>query len=798
MIITGENYKDYIVGGKAQRLFQLREQGYPVTAFFCTGGQESEEENRAYLQKHFSKVSAFSVRSSASVEDGSQISFAGQFETFLGVKPGEVAEYIAKVAGERKDESLIAYCREQNMDPDEVHMTVIVQEMINADKSGVVFTSNPQGLLNEMVVVAGKGTGENVVEDKVDVITYYYNVTDKISYYEKQPDAPMLGNKELQELIELAESVRDIYGFPCDIEYAFEKGKLYLLQVRPITTLPSGEEPIVLDNSNIVESYPGITLPLTQSFIREVYYKVFKRVLLRLTGKEQAVEQIDDILRNMVDVANGRVYYRISNWYDVIMFLPFSGKIIPIWQEMLGVQNKQVTSHVKNKIGTGTRVRTFFSFMMLLFTSPGEMRKLDDYFRQILDYFHTLNIEDADNGQLIAYYKDLEQKVTDRWDITLVNDMYSFLFTALLKARLKAKKIPDYEVVTNRYISRIADIESMKPIRQLAALAKRAKDEGREQELLALRTNAEALEYIGRQDAYAEALRDYIEEFGDRNLEELKLESKTFRTDPILLIQRIVQYAEENLEIAEKEKEKDVAGGITGWLAGKAALGIKNREASRMNRSRLYGIMRLLMLRIGENLTRAGRLQVREDIFWLFFEEIEKATLQEPLPLQEIIERRKTEYQGYGALPAYSRLIFAGSVRNKTPGIVCENLPESEESLFRGVACSGGVAEGEVLLVEHPTMQTDTVGKILVTKMTDPGWVFLIADAKAVVAEKGSLLSHTAIISRELGKPAVVSVRQITKLLKTGDFVRVDGDKGEITILNANRHEKNKTRQTKE
>ena len=95
-------------------------------------------------------------------------------------------------------------------------------------------------------------------------------------------------------------------------------------------------------------------------------------------------------------------------------------------------------------------------------------------------------------------------------------------------------------------------------------------------------------------------------------------------------------------------------------------------------------------------------------------------------------------------------------------------------------------------------MQTDTVGKILVTKMTDPGWVFLIADAKAVVAEKGSLLSHTAIISRELGKPAVVSVRQITKLLKTGDFVRVDGDKGEITILNANRHEKNKTRQTKE
>ena len=108
---------------------------------------------------------------------------------------------------------------------------------------------------------------------------------------------------------------------------------------------------------------------------------------------------------------------------------------------------------------------------------------------------------------------------------------------------------------------------------------------------------------------------------------------------------------------------------------------------------------------------------------------------------------------------------------------------ETDGDSFMGTPCSQGWAEGEVLLVADPSEEIHTEGKILVTKMTDPGWVFLIAGAKGVVAEKGSLLSHTAIISRELGKPAVVGVDNITKILKSGDRVRIDGGSGEISIL---------------
>lgn len=94
-----------------------------------------------------------------------------------------------------------------------------------------------------------------------------------------------------------------------------------------------------------------------------------------------------------------------------------------------------------------------------------------------------------------------------------------------------------------------------------------------------------------------------------------------------------------------------------------------------------------------------------------------------------------------------------------------------------------GTAEGEVLVIKNVTQNLDTAGKILVTKMTDPGWVFLLAGASGIIAEKGSLLSHTAIISRELGKPAVVDVNNATKILKTGDFVKIDGDAGRIVRL---------------
>ena len=854
MIISLQNHMTTDLGSKARNLFLLQEAGFPVPPFFCVDKSFREEEVLDCLAASFPDTTSFSVRSCASLEDSHSRSFAGQFCTFLRVPRGEVCTRIREVldSGERPEH--IAYCQIHGINPAALQMHVIIQEMMEPDVSGILFTANPQGILNESVIVCGKGSGDQVVEDRTDATTYYYNLSDKSCYYEQTGASPLLAEGEIENLIISSQRIKELLNRKSreesgrsfhkdvgrglgkdlsrdfdmdleqdfDIEYAIRNGKVYYLQARPITSIDRTDPAVILDNSNIVESYPGITLPLTQSFIRDAYHQVFRSLLRHLTGEPETVARIDDNLRHMVDMANGRVYYRISNWYDVLLFLPFSTRLIPIWQEMMGVRDKKVSSaHFaadsgrQGNIRRSTRLKVAWSFVRFLLTCPKEMDRLDLYFQKIIQRFEALETDTEDNRILLKHYHELKDMTVERWDITLVNDMYGFLFTGLLKSRLKAKHVPDYELAANRAISGVQKLESMRPIEQLQKLALRAQHENRLTELRLIKSNETYFEYIAQsKDSFSQALQDYIRDFGDRNVEELKLESRTFRTDPVLLIRCILQYAEilsdadstvsarvnaDTLDIPEasatvmaltkagacpeKETSQIPLRGLSAFYAKRAAIGIRNREKSRLHRGRLYGMMRSLVLQMGENLYRQKRIPDPFDVFWLYCEELEAAESDAALDLNGIIAGRKKEYDGYAELPPYSRLVFSGKVIDKHPRGNRRIRHDAAESVYTGTACSPGIAEGEVLLIENPSPLLDTKGKILVTKMTDPGWVFLIAPAKAIVSEKGSLLSHTAIISRELKKPAVVGIEHITEYLKTGDRIRVDGDTGIITVL---------------
>ena len=821
MIVTVENYRDCNVGAKAGKLFVMQENGINVPPFFCFF-QEDIPEAEAFSHRFFEEPVTVALRSSASAEDGKNTSFAGQFCTQLNLSAADISEAAKQVCAVPKNQGFLEYCRINHIDPEGIRICVIAQKMVDAELSGVLFTANPQGILNESVVVVGRGTGENVVEDRTDTTAYYCNRSDGLYYSERSGESPLLTEELLMELLGQADKIKAVFDpngdsdTEWDIEFAIKENRIYILQARPITTLRRTENPVILDNSNIVESYPGITLPLTQSFIREAYYRVFRSVVLRLTHEPGTVEALEEILHNMVDAVNGRVYYRISNWYDVILLLPFSKKIIPIWQEMLGVKNKTVTTHLNNKTGFVTHAKVAISFVRLILTCPRLMEQLDEYFQEIITAFEAVDISRADSEKILEHYQNLLQKVTEKWDLTLVNDMYAFLFTGLLKSRLKARNIPDADVVANRCISGLTlttvkifqiphsicrtighhapcgkenligreynGIESMKPVMALADLADLAKRQGELARLKSIRSRADYEEYVSGRGALAEKLADYIRQYGDRNAEELKLESRTFRTNPELLVQKILQYAEEGIVISKvQDSGTTQLKGLCRIFAQKAALGIKNREKSRLNRSRLYGMMRSMMLKIGENLAAAGQLATQDDIFFLTYEEVKQAVLSGG-NLQQLVENRRELYRRYGQLPAYSRLVFAEKVFDKSPKNIGGMRAAATADHLEGIACSGGKARGEVLLVENPTLQTDTVGKILVAKMTDPGWVFLLAGAAGIIAEKGSLLSHTAIISRELKKPAVVGVENATRLLKNGDFVEIDGDTGQIVV----------------
>lgn len=663
----------------------------------------------------------YAVRSSCVAEDTERESHAGEFDSFLNVSKDNIKEKVQRV--------IDAYNGQKG--------EVIIQEMVDSDISGVIFTANPVGILNEIVIVAGKGLGENIVEDKVDTTTYYYNIDDKLYYTE---DEDILTNSQINKLVKLSLQIKEIFHKHIDIEFAIKDTEIYILQARPITTIDNDADVIILDNSNIVESYPGISLPMTQYFAKEIYYKVFKSLILRLTKSKKLVSKMEPQLKDMVDICNSRLYYRITNWYEVLNLLPFSGKVIPIWQSMLGVTNTKVVT--KNKISIWTKARVTISTLNLVITSPRKMRKLNKWFKNKLGEYRKLVDKSQSIEELVNIYNKLMTDLTNVWDITLVNDMYTFIFTALSGEKRKEQ------------IASIKNLESMKPVIELNKLVKIYKEQVDKNE-----DNLSA-EFLIKE-------KEYIELYGDRCLEELKLETKTYRTHPELLREYIEKA--DILELEEKSKQAKSWGFIK-----RAKTGIYNREISRLNRSRIFGLAREIILKIGKNMVAENKIQSVNDVFYLKIEEVTQTK-----DFKDIIQYRKNQIECDKTLPNFSRLEFTDKIIDKAVVNAKARLVEQVNEI-KGIASSVGKVKGEVIVITEPSTNIDTTGKIIVTKTTDPGWVFLIKNCLGIIAEKGSILSHTAIITRELGKPSIVNVKDITQILQTGDIIELDAYTGII------------------
>ena len=748
---------------KRKNLEILRDNGINVPEFDVI-----EWENR-YEKIDTKKFKGkYAIRSSSYVEDSKDNSFAGQFDTYLNISPRNINNKVVECFNSINNKNIKDYLKGTKIALKDLKMDVIIQKMIKSKLSGVLFTSNPQGLLNETVIVVGKGLGNKIVEDKIDTTTYYYNNTDNVYYYEGKKD--LLDINLINELLSTADKIKNILGEYLDIEFAIEKDQIYILQARPITTLDPNETTI-LDNSNIVESYPGVSLPLTISFVHFVYSGVFKAEAYRISKNKQLVESCNDKFQNMVGSSNGRLYYKISNWYTLIKFLPFSKKIIPIWQDMLGVKNKTYDNK-KLKIPFSTRCKTYLNTFLELKKAPKNMDYLNNKFIEINDYFNDNFNDKLSNKQIINLYNKVKEELLSIWDITLVNDLYSFIYTGILKKRLKKKKYN--EDIVNKYITGISNLESLKPIKSLIDIAYNKK-------------NMNKIEF-------KKAKEEYIKLYGDRNLEELKLESETFRTNPKLLDKKINEYCKDSnkLETIYKDLNKEnnlniKTDFITKWISKRAMIGIKNREISRLNRCRIYGMVRSMFLAIGKNLTKEKRIRKKEDIFYLTTEEIFN---YKKYNLKELVKNRKEDYELYYELPNYSRLIFAPTEFDKHhKSINCVQKKINTETL-QGIPSSSGIVEGEALVIENINQKYDIKDKILITKMTDPGWVFLLASAKGVISEKGSLLSHTAIISRELKIPSIVGVDDATICIKSGDYIKLNANTGKIKILKRSKKDK--------
>ena len=861
---------------KAKNLGILAAEGFPVPKFIVLS--EREEPDLSFSEKDF-----FAVRSNFSAEDGGEHSFAGQFLTRLNVKREKVEEAVQEVfasyAGsldykEKANRGKEEYCS-QKQGKEELQEkaeqkkaeqkkaeqrkvessveTVIIQEMLFPEKSGVLFTKNPKGLLSEMVAVLGQGLGDKVVEDQENVLTYHYfpgeclyqegKLRDNYMGDEKDADLEkasrirlenenfadskkdhragtlVLTEKELKTLFTLGERIEQLFQKPMDIEFAIEGGKIYILQAREITTLDTHLPIRILDNSNISESFPGICLPLSVSFAKEMYCGIFTSLGRRFLGKK--VSSYKELFQRMVGEFSGRMYYEISSWYDILRLLPFSKKIIPVWQGMLGVSNEEI-SFSKKKPSFFLKCRIAFLFCYYFLVSQRKMKALDCFFKERYASY-TKQVEDEEDVKaLFSLFLKMKEDLLREWDITLMNDMVSFIST-----HLYGKKTA-------------FSLETMKPVRALSALKAVAGKHGLDSE------------------EYRREKKSYISAYGDRIEGELKLETRTYRTNEELLdrwildaletekagqdsrgdfpkekysLRKDCSEAEHSMQKAYGKKDSFEKDSIEtdcsekdceetsrmekpseaklrkSFLYRLAESSCNNREISRLHRTRCFGLMRSIVDKIGEK-------TIGFDVYYLSLEELEEMLFSgKDFSLK--IAREKELRKAYERLPVLSRVKLLGKVdrdplegeirvlsyesfkeKGNKEGIGRDTEEgkgeterkedgESTPRVFFGRGVSKGIFRGEVLKIKslQEVSVADAKGKILLSYSTDPGWFPYLNMAEGLITERGSLLSHSAILARELEKPAVVNIPNIMEELQGGDIVEIDGDLGICSVI---------------
>ena len=842
------------MGGKATALAKIGRAIDNIPDWFCVTFEgfdlekkeikpEAIEEIKAKLND-FSDDTYFAIRSSAASEDSNANSFAGQFDTFLYVKKQDVIARVKDVYMSGFSDRVAAYKEENNINEITVP-AAIVQKMVNSEKAGVAFGVNPiTSNMKEIVVSAVWGLGSGLVDGIATADTYTVS-GDKISkkiatkdYYHKLVNdevkeekvaeelkkKQILDSKEILAVRDLVYNAGQFFGRYQDIEWAIEDGKLYLLQSRPITTLGSknseNEKLNVFDNSNIVESYGGITTPLTFSFIRNVYENVYIELCKIFKVKQEKLDMNAQMFKNMLALIDGRVYYNLYGWYGILTMFPGLGSNKKFMESMMGVKESLPDSlfpvpqqTFKDKMGL---VHTYFG----LLGGFMKLRKMTRrFYSRLNDALEDKDINSMSLYELYDYYYELESKLLHKWDAPLVNDFMAMIFYGQLKNECAKLFKEESNLIHNDLLTDEGGIISAEPAKRIKELARIAKDND---ELIELLGNDDVL-YIKKElpkyEEFNRKINEYLDKFSDRCLQELKLETETLKDNPRSLYHSISAFAvrmkEGNVVDIDTEKNRREAEAKVRkalmlhpmhkrkfkFILKNARYTVKNRENLRFERTRLFGRVRELFLRIGFILTSMNVIDDKRDIFYLEVDEIlfyinGKSTTNN---LKDLIAIRKEQYEKYHEMNPDERFYTRGAVNVgndfKHDSIKIEDSSKVKESgkeekdnkkalaELKGIGASPGIVVGRARVIHNPANAKIEQGEVLIAEYTDPGWIMLFPSSSGILVERGSLLSHSAIVSRELGIPAVVGITNLINTVETGDLVRLDGTTGEVKVL---------------
>ncbi len=828
------------IGNKAKNLFLLQKLGFKVPRFKVLSDLKVTDISEKVIEEiinYFPDTQYFAVRSSAQEEDGTQYSFAGIFESYLYVCKEDLAEKIVKVLQSGESERVKAYKKQHNLPAINALPAVIIQEMVEADVAGVAFGMNIlNNQTNEKIINTVFGLGEGLVSGELDADSFVIknskevieNITTKThqivfnksakegttktSVEAEKQTKPTLSHEQILVIDKILSRLQEEFKHPQDIEFAIKDDVIYLLQTRNITQNNVKKAVYTLwDNSNIVESYPHVTTPLTFSFISKSYQKAYSLFAEFLGVSPQVIAENENVFANTLGFFNGRVYYNLKSWYQMLAMLPSYQINARFMEKMMGVKERfDVPASFKmGKLkAIGQVLKMGANMFLKLRNLPAIRAKFIKLVNETIAEYKQIDFSKKSAHELRELFFDFEKTLLNQWKAPLLNDFFAMIYFGRLQKMCEKLKLSTQNPnIHNDLLCGSQDIISTQPIHRTIALAEIIQQDSTLKAMFLTKNENEIWQYLTENlekntKNLKANIEEYLSAFGERCVGELKLESTSYNQEPALFIKILKNYVtqeissknyRQNIENEIRQKAENEVNQVLKWkfwrkrkfnqTLRKARELVSQRENLRYERTRAFGIVREIFTHIGRNFVQENLINAQKDIFYLTKEEI-FAFIQGTSVTQNIkdlIDLRKKEFEKYAQSPIPSeRFATYGVAYSPENDFFSTQKIELVENELQGIGCCMGVVAGKVRVLNNPQELQSLQGDILVTHSTDPGWVVLFPDAKGILVERGSLLSHSAIVAREMGKPCIVGITGLLKLLKTGDSVEMNGSTGRV------------------
>ena len=792
--------------------------------------QQALDAMRCHLAT-LAKADLFAVRSSSPQEDLEGASFAGGYETCLGVRVPDLLAAIQRCFASAFDERVVAYKIARGMDLASPAMAVVIQSQIDSEVAGVAFSLNPVGNdHDEAVIDANWGQGETLVAglvtpdhwvlDKLTGQVIASRIGDKqvsrwlqadgrlLERHDHRCSEPCLTAGQLGALLDLINRIEAIFQHPVDIEWAIAGGAIHVLQARPVTafvplppamlTRPGGRRRLYLD----IALSSGLTI---NAPISTMGLDVFRRIAAdlarlavgghgRLPGGEDALVVFD----------GGRMYLDLSNamWLGGPRLMAkkmrmADAMVASALEAMDPARYKSLRrpgwARLRNLWrlpGMWWRFRRLIGNCFLPFIAPQRMhrrmvRQLDIYEREL------------------AVDTDLALPLDAFWDQYVAGRLQTLFDVSLAAVGPGVLAVQAFAALADRIVGSDAELRgnlsrgfqgnvvvdmSIEMQRLVALLPPGALLDGNALEAL--------LAEGGLPASFVAAWAGFLRRFGDRGPMEMDVAHPRYGDAPLIALSQLAAMACEggapDLAAAARRQidaRRDAtatvirqAGPLRRWLLRRADAVVERFAGLRDTPKHhllatLHGWRRRLVVE-GEHLRCGGRLDAAEHVFDLRIDELIAARANPDFDLRRLRAGRRAFHDRLAA-----QVVNFPSLIDSRGRILRAPAGPRREGEFQGLGLSPGIVSGVARTLRSPHDRSLAKGEILIAYTTDPGWTPIFANAAAVVLEIGGTLQHGAVVARELGLPCVAGIEGITLAIRDGQRIEVDGHLGTIRLL---------------